>query len=426
MVDHNQTASGASPLATEIQRELEVLALRIVNEPAVRAARERARAAMLADPTSTTRDGAAGLDRALDQWVMGHTVAIINADPARPRFIWAIDNTAHAWFGHTYPGGAVAIDNPDNVNRTTPLGGAWNYVVEGRFAANPAAQTSFIITPAEEGQLRLGDPVAATTSRELQVNADGSFVLTIDRRPAEGRANHLQITEGALMLAVRDSHSDWRQQPTALTIRAVAGPAAAPAPAYDELVEAAATGLVDFVEFWLGFKQTFWNTPPFNELVGPLGRAGGWGFQAGGRFAIDIDHALVVTTTDGGAAYTGFQVSDAWTISPTPLFATTSRNRAQAQPNPDGSYTYVVSLTDPGIANWIDTAGLHEGWLMLRWQNLPPACDGKELLRSVDYVALDELESVLPTGTPRMDLQGRAAEIRARVHQYEKRTYVPG
>jgi len=128
----------------------------------------------------------------------------------------------------------------------------------------------------------------------------------------------------------------------------------------------------------------------------------------------------VITTVDGGAAYTGFQVSDPWTISPYPFYATTSRNSSQVTPNSDGSLTYVISLIDPGVANWIDTAGLHEGWFMLRWQNLKTA-EGTSLLRSARLVRLGELDAVLPPGTPRTTLQQRSAEILKRAEDYESR-----
>jgi hypothetical protein len=45
-------------------------------------------------------------------------------------------------------------------------------------------------------------------------------------------------------------------------------------------------------------------------------------------------------------------------------------NNRQAIPNPDGTITVVVSGWDPSVANWVDTAGLEEGILMLRWQVL--------------------------------------------------------
>jgi len=408
------------PLATNDQRELEALALRIAAAPPVRAAREQARSLLLNNVTANTRDGAAGLDRALDQWVMGGVVAVANNDPSRPRALWAIDNTPREWFGHVFPGAAVAIDNPDNVNRTTPLDGAWEYEINGRFGKNPTAQTSFIVTPAAEGQLRLGDAIAALTNQNIQSDSDGRFTITLDVRPAGGRINHMRIADGPQMLAIRDSHSNWRQQATEIRIAAVNGPAPRAPMSEEALVLATAGSIVGFVAFWLEFKNTFWKTPPFNQVIGPLGRDGGWGFQAGGRFKLADDQALVITTLDGGAAYTGFQVSDPWTISPYPFYATTSRNSSQVTPNPDGSFTYVISLIDPGVANWIDTAGLHEGWFMLRWQNLTTAQDAG-LLQSAQLVRLAELEAALAPGTPRVTLQQRSAEILERAVQYESR-----
>ncbi|HUE10213.1 MAG TPA: hypothetical protein VMQ54_04715 [Steroidobacteraceae bacterium] len=408
------------PLATNDQRELEALCLRIAATPGVRAAREQARALLLANPTSRTPDGAAGLDRALDQWVMAGVVAIANNDPSRPRALWAIDNTPREWFGHVFPGAAVAIDNPDNVNRTMPLNGAWEYQVNGRFGKHSTAQTSFIVTPAEEGQLRLGNTIAALTNLDLQADSDGRFAITLDKRPAGGRVNHMQITGGAQMLAIRDSHSDWRQRATEIQVVPMSGPAA-PAPvAEDVLARAAAESIVEFVAFWLEFKNTFWKTPPFNQVIGPLGRDGGWGYQAGGRFKLSDDEALVITTGGAGAAYTGFQVSDPWTISPDPKYATTSRNSSQVTANPNGSHTYVISVIDPGVANWIDTAGLHEGWFMLRWQNVKTA-DPSSLLRSARLVRWTELDAELPPGTPRATLQQRSAEIQRRAEDYESR-----
>jgi hypothetical protein len=408
------------PLATNDQRELEALALRIAAAPPVRAAREQARSLLLNNVTANTRDGAAGLDRALDQWVMGGVVAVANNDASRPRALWAIDNTPREWFGHVFPGAAVAIDNPDNVNRTTPLDGAWEYEINGRFGKNPTAQTSFIVTPAAEGQLRLGDAIAALTNQNIQSDSDGRFTITLDGHPAGGRINHMRIADGPQMLAIRDSHSNWRQQATEIRIAAVTGPAPRAPMSEEALVLATAESIVGFVAFWLEFKNTFWKTPPFNQVIGPLGRDGGWGFQAGGRFKLADDQALVITTLDGGAAYTGFQVSDPWTISPYPFYATTSRNSSQVTPNPDGSLTYVISLIDPGVANWIDTAGLHEGWFMLRWQNLTMA-QGTGLLQSAQLVRLAELEAALAPGTPRITLPQRSAEILQRANDYESR-----
>src|SRR3546814_4292625 len=82
-----------------------------------------------------------------------------------------------------------------------------------------------------------------------------------------------------------------------------------------------------------------------------------------------------LTTKDGGADYIGFQITDPWTLRPETVLRISSLNKTQAKPNPDGSYTYVIALQDPGVANWIDTAGLHEGWFQIRWQNVSAGGD---------------------------------------------------
>ncbi|KIN00384.1 hypothetical protein OIDMADRAFT_29499 [Oidiodendron maius Zn] len=42
-----------------------------------------------------------------------------------------------------------------------------------------------------------------------------------------------------------------------------------------------------------------------------------------------------------------------------------SLNSQQAMAKINGTYMFVVSLTDPGVYNWLDTSGLREGTFML-------------------------------------------------------------
>ena len=42
-------------------------------------------------------------------------------------------------------------------------------------------------------------------------------------------------------------------------------------------------------------------------------------------------------------------------------------NSATATVDPDGSVTCIVSPTDPGVANWLDTAGHLHGVVGVRW-----------------------------------------------------------
>src|SRR5690606_1894784 len=127
----------ANPLWTDDQTAVERLALRLIERADIRAAREQARLMLLADPLGGTLDGRLGLDRALDQWVLGLAMREANGDSADPKVVWNISNAPRNWFGHIYSGAAVAIDNPDNFNREIPIDGDGQYAVDIRFSVDP-------------------------------------------------------------------------------------------------------------------------------------------------------------------------------------------------------------------------------------------------------------------------------------------------
>ena len=74
--------------------------------------------------------------------------------------------------------------------------------------------------------------------------------------------------------------------------------------------------------------------------------------------------------------------------------ASTLNNR-QAQPNADGTITYVLAPTDPGAGNWIDTGGVSQGVIMARWQGLPKAAQTWTGVRGAKVVPFAELAADL-------------------------------
>ena len=80
---------------------------------------------------------------------------------------------------------------------------------------------------------------------------------------------------------------------------------------------------------------------------------------------------------------------------------TGSLNKAQSEPNADGTWTYVLSNADPGVHNWVDPCGLTEGILTLRMAEFPDQRPTEGLSASGQVVKLADLESVLPAGTRR-------------------------
>ena len=61
--------------------------------------------------------------------------------------------------------------------------------------------------------------------RRMQVEDDGSFLITVDSAPAGGRPNHVQSSPAAHEFYVRDVLLDWgRDDPNAFTVERLGGP----------------------------------------------------------------------------------------------------------------------------------------------------------------------------------------------------------
>jgi hypothetical protein len=99
----------------------------------------------------------------------------------------------------------------------------------------------------------------------------------------------------------------------------------------------------------------------------------------------------------------------------------TSLNNNQAIPDANGSVTYVVSLTDPGIANWIDPGGHPEGWFMLRWQDFPDDANLDDLVTGVSRVPLALLDGFLRDRVARITPEQRSLSIARRAQDFQHR-----
>jgi hypothetical protein len=258
----------------------------------------------------------------------------------------------------------------------------------------------------------------------MDIAPDGSFTLTIG--PQGSGRNHLKTAPGPMTFLARDVLADWGQAPVSLEIRRTGGPDLPPPGDEAALGRRLAAELPDFVRFWAAFTDRWLGGVADNEIVGPAARDGGWGYLAAGRFDLAEDEAIIVTTRDADARYSSVQVTNPWVVMPENVRdATLSFNNNQVAPNPDGSVTYVVSRRDPGVANWIDTGGLRQGFVVFRWEFVPPGADPKRMLTGYRRVKLADLSRELPAETPRLDAKGRAAQIAARPAAYDQRLGTP-
>jgi hypothetical protein len=408
--------SAAPSLWTPGHRAVEDLALSLRDHPSVQAARAEVVKRYLASPPGQLADGKATLDGAVDELVTGMLLSTVTKDPAHPEVVWTGTLSYVAGDDHTVPASRYAGDSPDRIYRNIVVDPAYRYALHGKRSANPSLDFSFESLPGP-GNWGL-PPLAILQGKDIVVEDDGSFSVTVDASPANGRSNHLQMPPGTQGLLLRDTIPDWaNQQPNTIVVKGLDAHRGA-LPTRDQLAAQAAQLLTKAIDVSLKFYAGIWQRQP-NHLDIYV-RDLGWGLLALNRLSIADDEALLVTLDLVGAKYFLFQVDDVWLRSVDYVAHSSTLNNLQTKPNADGTITFVVSKADPGVHNWIDTGGMNEGILVGRWELLEKPTDGKGAVREVRVVKLAEVAAALPDAA-RVSPQQRIQMLAARKADYDRR-----
>ena len=82
----------------------------------------------------------------------------------------------------------------------------------------------------------------------------------------------------------------------------------------------------------------------------------------------------------------------------------------------DGIVRVVISAKDPGVPNWLDTAGYPSGAIQGRWNE----CSATPI-PTLRNVAVAEVRQSLPVDTPKVTLAQREETVRNRRAQVQQR-----
>ncbi|WP_307874578.1 hypothetical protein [Frankia nepalensis] len=415
-------------LATPSQVLAEESLLELLDDLKLKNVQAELRAELASTLRGQTKSGAATLDEAISQWTNSLAMAEIGNFLPVPAQLWVTDDTPREWLGHTLPGVGTSGDNPDAIYRTAFIEGDRRYEVVGQFeAARRPAQVNIElhrgnkVNPPPMNQ-KMSDlmPLASITERNLQIAPDGSFRITIG--PDIESPVHLRSVPGRLTFASRDMLSDWEQRPIWMELRPLDDTPTKPFD-LEEVKQAVYRDLPPYLLFWAKFPDLWFGGLKGNKISSPQGRAGSMaGFTVALSWDLEPGQAIVVTTDPARAAYTGFQAMDPWMIGADAKKSQVSLNLAQTAPNPDGTFTFVLSREDPGVANWLDTTGLDEGFGLIRWQAVPPdsPVDPATLVRDFRVVSLADGDAL--RDLPRVTPEQRTAQLAARAEGYNNRT----
>jgi hypothetical protein len=127
-----------------------------------------------------------------------------------------------------------------------------------------------------------------------------------------------------------------------------------------------------------------------------------------GCWQLGADEALIIEFPDLQAEYWGLQMASVLVHTLDFAGRTTSINSRQVDVDSDGVVRLVVSHTDPGAYNWLDTTGLEHGELLLRTYRAKVTA-----VPSTRLVAAGEVLALLPTSR-RCSAEERRAQIAER------------
>jgi hypothetical protein len=282
-------------------------------------------------------------------------------------------------------------------------------------------------TPIEEtGNLQLGMGVLVYNDFvELHVDKAGRFdVIVSPSRPQGYKGDWWQLKTDATAFWIRQVAYDWgRERDPRISIERLDRPVQRPRPDAANLerrlrhlvttIDNTAGVFVDHVEKLRqdGYinRLKVWETQVGGKQLGQIGGLSGQ-FYYEGAYEISPDEALIVEA----------KVPDKcqyWSLILTnDIYETTdwynnqsSLNGAQARVDRDGILRVVVSAKDPGVPNWLDTAGYLSGAIQGRWTD----CNATPI-PTVRKVALADVRRTLPAETPAVTPVQREQNVRER------------
>jgi hypothetical protein len=253
---------------------------------------------------------------------------------------------------------------------------------------------------------------------QLHLDKDGYFeVVLSNERPAAHTGNWWKLNPNATNIVVRQVSYDWLHEVDGrFSIERLDRAAIKPRPEAKE-IEANLRQIAEWVNSWTRFsaewpRKNLRDKGLINKVTVFKVPEGGISTQTyvGGMFELSADEALIYETeVPEKCRYWAVQLTDELFSSIDWMNRQTSLNGHTARIDRDRKFRAVISATDPGVPNWLDTAGYKRGVIYGRWNT----CSSNPT-PTVRKVKLTDLRNELPSDTPLITAQARDASIRLR------------
>jgi hypothetical protein len=337
----------------------------------------------------------------------------IELDPAYP----VLARTMSPWLNYGLP-------NQDTAYLQVNVDSAHTYRIRG----NPGTAHMFTMD-VYNGSLSDMQNVHVTATRaEFQRDVNGEIDVVLSAEERDG--DWLPLAPGRSWVYVRQVFYDWETEQVAdLTIEREGAAYPAPAPT--------ATDLTDQLQRLLGVvqrgsralslaAQQHYRAPadrvPFppislgterdhEDQIGLEGQ-----YYGAGHYRCAEDEAVILEFTPPAAHYWSVGLIGQYWDALDWRLRQSSLNGHQAVIDADGVFRAVIAQRDPGVPNWLDTAGHEVGLLTVRYY-LP----GEIVEPSLRTVSLARVREELPTETPVVTPEQRQDALRRRALQVRRK-----
>lgn len=333
-----------------------------------------------------------------------------------PRFARYVDWTSKA-----------GLENPDNNYYQALLADDGVYRITGNRGSHAQLIFQLVIGQPGVGSAGSSTNVAVLDNETLIADDEGNFEIVVSRERPDSAPNWIQSTVGAETLIVRATFNDWlNEEPPKLVIERIDQPLASAAvnssEAMAHALDRTSQSLVDRTRSWLEIAENMWQRAVLNQMSAPRPTPGGLvgQYSAYGSWDLAPDEALVIAFSPDNAPYVSLQLGSLWFTSLDYETRVTSLNQSQMACSATNVCTIVIAGQDPGVANWLDTAGFNQGLLFMRWQGLRGMPEENNWPRA-KKITLSDLSQYSDDEVPRITPEARREQIRGRMLGAQRR-----
>lgn len=263
-------------------------------------------------------------------------------------------------------------DSPDQRYSIAPIRGGEAYRLWGKLGSAKRIEVQLNVGRPWFGE---GPSVGYLPFENIEFEEDGSFEIWLT--PKKHLGNWLLNPTEADNVFVRQIYDRWDDRDTGEVHIDRAGHEGDAYIAKTELELAAqmrnaTKTLEQFTLGWEKFVFEGYVKGVGKNRISPLadtykfgGVKGRW--MSTGHYDLLPGESLLIKAPKTSASHVGLQLTDMWFASLEYANRTSSLNASQSILSPDGSYYYVISDTDPGHANWLDTGGINRGTILMRY-----------------------------------------------------------